>query len=690
MRHKRWLHHLLGAILAAILSISTVGSFISGWDLPVESISTIFLCCVAAAFISAILCWFRHGLILIACLISLLFTKLWQGGAFWDQLQTLSYTLTTHFKGIYGWIILGTPLSDELRLPLLFLGACTASSISCCYCREKRLYSLIPFVFVPFVLCFITTDRVPDAEYIYLFLLTVILLLATDWTRRNHAAHGDRLILRLSLPVAIALALLFLANPQEGYINNAEVLEKTFISWFEQIKEIPEQTVQISPIDTATIESLNLRTVGPKSKRTTYVMEVESDISGIFYLRGRDYDVYTGTGWRSSSDRVEVFPAGSNPDGKITVTTYGIRNVIYVPYYATEEFSLVDGAWENEDRLQSYNFLVTSFISTNAQDPGPVYTVLPADSMEWASELVSELTSDAASEQETIERIRKYVNQSSRYDLSTARMPKDQEDFARWFLEQSDTGYCVHFATAATVLLRSAGIPARYVEGYMVSCEAGETTKVSNHEAHAWVEYYDRSISAWRILESTPPDLTSQDPTEPSSDENRTELETTLPAVIPTEEPPQMQPDSPPSHTSETDPSIPSTTNTEPYAAKPEQPFQIPDWFYTLLQLTLLVAILPIQYRLRRKWKRERWKRGVPNHQAMRRWQETRFASRILRMPYPDELDRLAQKASFSQHQLTSEELECFDFFHIELSNHLKQMRWYKRILLNWLFAISD
>ena len=52
-----------------------------------------------------------------------------------------------------------------------------------------------------------------------------------------------------------------------------------------------------------------------------------------------------------------------------------------------------------------------------------------------------------------------YVRGSAKYNLQTPKMPQEQEDFALWFLNDSDRGYCIHFASAATVLLRAAGIP---------------------------------------------------------------------------------------------------------------------------------------------------------------------------------------------------------------------------------------
>ena len=64
------------------------------------------------------------------------------------------------------------------------------------------------------------------------------------------------------------------------------------------------------------------------------------------------------------------------------------------------------------------------------------------------------------------------------------------KDFATWFLNESDTGYCVHFATAGTLMLRALGIPARYVTGYYATAYANQTVTVTTDNAHAWVEYY--------------------------------------------------------------------------------------------------------------------------------------------------------------------------------------------------------
>ena len=92
-------------------------------------------------------------------------------------------------------------------------------------------------------------------------------------------------------------------------------------------------------------------------------------------------------------------------------------------------------------------------------------------------------------------------------------MPKetqdDGEDFLRFFLE-SGAGYSVHYATAAALMFRHYGIPARYVEGYLIFPENVEgqlenaVLTVPEAHAHAWVEFYQDGIG-WVPFEVTPP-----------------------------------------------------------------------------------------------------------------------------------------------------------------------------------------
>ena len=193
-------------------------------------------------------------------------------------------------------------------------------------------------------------------------------------------------------------------------------------------------------------------------------------------------------------------------------------------------------------------------------------------------------------------------------------MPPDAEDFALWFLREGERGYCVHFATAATVLLRAAGVPARYVTGYLTQTTAGKPVTVTGEDAHAWAEYYEPNLGLWLPLEATPagqdtPTATQQAtaPTQPP--------ETTLPEVAPeTTLPETTAPSSQPTQSGHTDP-VP----TEPGQADPEpdeQSFSLP---WRLLWLPVLLLAAEAQRALRRHLAQRQWVRGSANRQALHR-----------------------------------------------------------------------
>ncbi len=108
-----------------------------------------------------------------------------------------------------------------------------------------------------------------------------------------------------------------------------------------------------------------------------------------------------------------------------------------------------------------------------------------------------------------------YLTDPSRftYTLDPQKTPDESLDGVDNFLSVTREGYCVQFASAAALMLREAGIPARYVEGYM----AGEFQKntavdarlpfsaaVLDRDAHAWIEVYYDGIGWINYEISTP------------------------------------------------------------------------------------------------------------------------------------------------------------------------------------------
>lgn len=103
------------------------------------------------------------------------------------------------------------------------------------------------------------------------------------------------------------------------------------------------------------------------------------------------------------------------------------------------------------------------------------------------------------------------ANGDYRYTLSPGAMTS--ADAVDEFLFVRQRGFCVHYAQAATVFLRAAGVPARMVGGYLGGqWQANERyLRVSQANAHAWVEYLDGS--QWKRYDPTLlvyPELTQQ------------------------------------------------------------------------------------------------------------------------------------------------------------------------------------
>ena len=117
-----------------------------------------------------------------------------------------------------------------------------------------------------------------------------------------------------------------------------------------------------------------------------------------------------------------------------------------------------------------------------------------------------------------------YVCRGSIYDLGVDPYPDD--DYALYFLQSARRGYCIHYATAACCLCRALGIPARLCEGFLITAHAGSDTIVRAADAHAWVEVWLDGVG-WIPVEVTysasAAEGGSADPSLPEAETVRTE-----------------------------------------------------------------------------------------------------------------------------------------------------------------------
>ncbi|GGY82461.1 transglutaminase family protein [Marinobacter zhanjiangensis] len=105
-------------------------------------------------------------------------------------------------------------------------------------------------------------------------------------------------------------------------------------------------------------------------------------------------------------------------------------------------------------------------------------------SRQLASELADAADSDLAFARSILDRFRQ---QPYFYTLRPPTMPDDPVDT---LLFDAKRGFCAHYASATTFLLRAAGIPARIVAGYQGGSAGADDAYliVRQYDAHAWVE----------------------------------------------------------------------------------------------------------------------------------------------------------------------------------------------------------
>jgi len=119
-------------------------------------------------------------------------------------------------------------------------------------------------------------------------------------------------------------------------------------------------------------------------------------------------------------------------------------------------------------------------------------------------DLTHQIIENAETDFDRIMAIRSYLLQFP-YTLTPDVVPRGV-CFVDHFLFEGREGYCTYFASAMAVMARIAGVPSRYVEGFVTphtQYNDGEPVIVTNRMAHAWVEVYLEGFG-WLRVEATP------------------------------------------------------------------------------------------------------------------------------------------------------------------------------------------
>lgn len=202
-------------------------------------------------------------------------------------------------------------------------------------------------------------------------------------------------------------------------------------------------------------------------------------------------------------DQIARFSPAAGVSFEITVNEKPASSVYYAERYGT---TYQNDSWELQGKFLSEKKLLQ--LCSQLEEK-------PEQLAELCAGISYTLDSTAPSdEQTTIKLISQIIHQelTSRavYDINPGATP-DGENFVDYFLFENQKGFCVHFATTATLMYRMLGVTARYVEGYAVPASAFQEQSDGTYRAtvdgtmgHAWCQVWDPSDGRWINEEHTP------------------------------------------------------------------------------------------------------------------------------------------------------------------------------------------
>lgn len=138
------------------------------------------------------------------------------------------------------------------------------------------------------------------------------------------------------------------------------------------------------------------------------------------------------------------------------------------------------------------------------EPPGPIDLSVPEKELELFAGIAAELELEGRSRREVLSKVRAYFADGFSYSLVRRRRFGIFVRPLKEFLINSRSGHCEYFATATVLLLRAAGIPARYISGYAINewSPLEQAFIVRRRHAHSWASAF--VDGAWRDVDTTP------------------------------------------------------------------------------------------------------------------------------------------------------------------------------------------
>ncbi|MDS0242979.1 MULTISPECIES: transglutaminase domain-containing protein [unclassified Haloferax] len=246
------------------------------------------------------------------------------------------------------------------------------------------------------------------------------------------------------------------------------------------------------------------------------------------YWQTATFDRYTGDGWVRTGDTSDYeggrLAGPEGPSRLVRQTVTPATPLDSMP--AAWRPVAVSGDIENEtlvtqqgnlrpDRAveigETYNvtsevpqYTAASLRRTGTDYPDEIrerYLALPDSTSDRVRDRAAEIAGDAETPYDKAVAVEEWLEANKEYSL---RVSRPDGDIAESFLFEMDAGYCTYYASTMVVLLRSEGVPARFVTGYTTGEQVGDDRYVVRGlDSHAWVEVYFED-TGWVRFDPTP------------------------------------------------------------------------------------------------------------------------------------------------------------------------------------------
>ncbi len=562
--------------------------------------------------------------------------------------------------------------------------------------------------------CFVLLDTPPTVLPFALTVFALLVMVLSQNVRRRLERETAPAIVWSCAAAALLLAVICAVWPYEDY--TPPVGWEDLARQMDQVGQRLENRANITAGLSGNPSKVDLQRLPWLPSENMTELYVTDSQSRYLYLRGMAYNDFDGRVWKlDTAESWEpncLFPAlelGEESTSRVSIRTEALHDVIYTPYDLTgslpKDSRVVSDAYvANRGRLKEYTLRMLDLrprgdvgygiwveencLSVPDQTRQAVlawwetHGVLSPEEIQAYNPLAAARTVALA------------VSGVASYSRRPDHTPSDR-DFCDWFLNEAESGYCVHYATVTVALLRSLGIPARYATGYVCQTQANRAVEVTGLQAHAWPEVF--YLGNWVPVEPTPATATEfsgEVPAivEPDTAERPEYTRPTYePSVPETSEPEIEKPNRPTEPRTPTDPT--DATEHVPGAdqspSEPEaEPFRLPTWLWYPLGAAALAALLWLRRRLALRRFAARLQTAAPNERAALIWRRYVRLCRLSKTSPDPASEALAKKAAFSQYELSDRELASLRERLDRQCSRLAASRWYQKLWYRYGLAV--